>query len=255
MRAAAAAFRMQLSLALRTPNYWMVQISTVPQVILFLSVIDAFDRPDLTTHALLAPTLIAMWGTALWTGGSVVRDDRWGGQIENHAAAPTPYGVAVVARVAAVVVLSMLVVPITLVTARLSYGLDLEVRHPGLLVVVVLLTAAAITATGMIFSSLTILSRAAITFQSSASYPLLLLGGVFVPLELFPDWVQPLGRLVFLSWSTDLIRDAVTEASVADVQVRLLAIVVLGGIGFVAGQWLVRVIMHRVRVTGEISTI
>ena len=254
MIAARAAFRMQLRLALRTPNYWMTQVTTIPQVVLFLSVIDAFDRPDLLTHALLAPTLMTMWGTALWTGGSVVRNDRWAGQLEFHAATPTPYGLVVTARVAAVVLLSLLVVPITLVTAWIAYGVTLQVAHPFVLVLALLLTAAAITGTGIIFTSMTILSRSAIAFQSSASYPLLLLGGVFVPLSLLPAWTQPLGRLVFLSWSSDLIRDSVAQPPIAGLPGSVAAIVVLGGLGFAVGQWLVRVILRRIRVTGEISS-
>jgi ABC-2 type transport system permease protein len=122
------------------------------------------------------------------------------------------------------------------------------------LIVVLVLTAAAITGTGIIFSSLTILSRAAITFQSSASFPLLLLGGVFVPLSLLPAWVQPFGRLVFLSWSSDLIRDGVTQPTVTELPFRLGVLVVLGTLGFLAGQRLVQVVLHRVKVTGEISS-
>ncbi|NIR38841.1 MAG: hypothetical protein GWN07_23445, partial [Actinobacteria bacterium] len=103
MNALLAAYRMQLSLAWRTPNYWMTQATTPVQVVLFLSVIDAFDRPDLLAHALLAPALMTMWSTAVWTGGSVVRNDRWGGLLELHVAAPRSYWDVVVARVAAVV--------------------------------------------------------------------------------------------------------------------------------------------------------
>jgi len=253
VNAAAAAFKMQLRLALRTPNYWMVQISTIPQVIIFFSVIEAFDRPDLLINALLAPILMAMWSTALWTGGSVVRDDRWMGRLELHAAAPVGYGLVVTARVAAVVMLSLLVVPLTLATAWATYGIDIRIAHPVVLVVALLLTAAAITGTGMIFSSMTILSRAATTFQSSASYPFLLLGGVFVPLALLPVWARPFGRLVFLSWGSDLIRDSVTQPVVTALPWRLAAIVVLGAVGFGVAQWLVRVVLYRVRATGEIA--
>lgn len=242
-------------MALRTPNYWMVLISTPPQVILFLSVVDAFDRPDLITNALLAPILMNMWSTALWTGGSVMRDDRWAGLLEVHAASPQPYGLVVSARVAAVVLLSLLVIPITLLTAALTYGVDIQVMHWGLLLTTFGVTALAVVGTGIVFSSMTILSRAAITFQSAASYPFLLLGGVFVPLELLPAWVQPFGRLVFLSWSSDLVRDSVTQPLVDNALPRLGMVVLLGGIGFVAGLWLVRVVIDKVRLSGEISTI
>lgn len=254
MIAAVEAFKMQARLAVRTPNYWMTQITTIPQVIIFMSVVNAFDRPDLTVNALLAPILMTMWGTALWTGGGVMRDDRWMGRVELHAAAPTPYGLVVTARVAVVVLLSLLTVPITLATAWITYGIDINVQHPGILALVLLLTAAAITATGIAFSSLTLLTRAAITFQSAASYPFLLLGGVFVPVALLPIWVQPFGRFVFLSWSSDLIRDSVSEPLVTNLGPRLAALVVLGVIGFVVAQRLVSVVLYRVRVTGEITS-
>lgn len=246
---------MQLSLAIRTPNYWMAMVTTVPQVILFLSVVDAFDRPDLITNALMAPVLMTMWSTSLWTGGSVMRDDRWLGLLEVHASAPQPYGLVVAARVGAVVILSLLVIPITLITATLTYGINTQVNHPGLLFSTMLITALAVTGTGIIFSSMTILSRAANTFQSAASYPFLLLGGVFVPLELLPEWVQPLGRIVFLSWASDLVRDSVSAQVVEDVILRMGALVVLGVIGYVAGQRLIKVVLHKVRISGEISAI
>lgn len=246
---------MQLSLAFRTPNYWMVLISTPPQVILFLSVVDAFDRPDLMTNALMAPILMNMWSTSLWTGGSVMRDDRWRGLLEMHAAAPQAYGLVVASRVSAVVLLSLLVVPVTLITAVLTYGIDVQIASPGILVLTMTITALAMTGTGIIFSSMTILSRAAVTFQAAASYPFLLLGGVFVPLELLPAWLQPLGRLVFLSWASDLVRDSVAAAVVEDAAVRLGVLTSLGVAGFVAGQWLIRVVLHKVRVSGEISAI
>ncbi len=134
---------MQLALAVRTPNFWMAQFTAPPQTLLFLSVVDAFDRPDLVTHALLAPMLVSMWGVAVWTGGGVVRDDRWSGRLELHAAAPTSYAVVVAARVGAIVLLSLLTVPITLLTAWATYGVTVSVGHPVLLVAVLLATALA----------------------------------------------------------------------------------------------------------------
>lgn len=246
---------MQMDLALRTPNYWMALVTTVPQTIIFLSVVDSFDRPDLMVNALLAPILISMWGVSLWTGGSVMRDDRWQGRIELHLATPANYGLVVSARVAAVIALSILAVPLTLVTAALTYGVDVQVQHPWVLVAAFVVTAGAVVATGIIFSSMTLISRAANTFQSAASYPFLLLGGVFVPLDLMPGWVRPIGRFVFLSWSSDLIRDAVSSPVVADPWTRLAVIVSLGAAGMVLGLWLVRVIIDRVRVTGELASI
>lgn len=246
---------MQLDLAMRTPNLWMALVTTVPQTLIFLSVVDTFDRPDLTVNALLAPILISMWGVSLWTGGGVMRDDRWQGRIEIHLATPASYGMVVSARVAAVIALSLLAVPLTLATAALTYGVGVRIAHPWLMAAAFLVTAAAVVGTGIIFSSMTLISRAAVTFQSAASYPFLLLGGVFVPLDLLPSWVQPVGGIVFLSWSSDLIRDSVSSPVVADPWLRLAVIAGLGAAGMAVGQWLVRVIINRVRVSGELASI
>lgn len=254
MRPAVAAFRMQLRLAFRTPNFWMAQLTTPAQTVLFLSVVSAFDRPDLLAHAVIAPALITLWGTAVWTGGSVVRDDRWQGRLELHAAAPTPYGVVVPARVGAVMTLALSVIPLALLTAWLTYGVTVQVRHPWALAITAVLVVVAATGTAAIITSMTILSRAAITLQSSASYPFLLLGGVFVPLALLPVWARPIGRLVFLSWGSDLIRDSVTAAGIDGLPARMAALAALAVAGFVAANRLIRVVMRRVRVTGDISS-
>lgn len=253
-RAVAVAFQTQLRVGWRTGNYWSTLLISIPQTVIFLSFTQAFGRSDLLVNAIVAPILMTMWSTALWAGGAVMRDDRWQGRLEMHAAAPTSYAVVVVSRVAAVIVLSLLVVPIALTTAWVTYGVDIQVRRPVLLIVTLLVVAAAVVGTGIVFSSMTLLSRAATTFQASASYPFLLLGGVFVPISLLPGWTQPLGRLVFLSWGSDLVRDSIRQSRVPNAGWRLLAVVVLGLAGFLLGRQLFRVVMGKIKVSGEISS-
>ena len=140
-------FRMQLRAGARTPSFWMAMITTPAQTVLFLSVITAFDRPDLTAHAIIAPAIISMWGASVWTGGAIVRNDRWGGLLELHAASPTRYALPVVGRMAATMVLSLAAIPLALLTAWATFGVDVSVRHPWLLVPALLLTTAAMAAT------------------------------------------------------------------------------------------------------------
>ncbi|MBU1226138.1 MAG: ABC transporter permease [Actinobacteria bacterium] len=248
-----AGFRMQLRAGIRTPSYWMTILTTPAQTILFLSVITAFDRPDLTAHAVIAPAVVSMWGASVWTGGAIVRNDRWGAMLELHAATPTSYAVPVIGRMSATLLLSLAAIPLAMATAWLTFGLDVGVRHPWVLAAALVVTTAAMVSTALIFTSMTVLSRAAITFQNSASYPILLLGGAFVPLDLLPGWVHPIGRLIFLSWGTDLVRDSITAATVEDLWLRLGMVLLLGAAGLAAGTRLLRMVMHRVTVTGEIS--
>jgi hypothetical protein len=59
---------------------------------------------------------------------------------------------------------------------------------------------------------------------------------------------------MFLSWGSDLVRDAVAEPVVEGVPARLAVLTALGLAGFVVAHRLIRIVMRRVRVTGEITT-
>jgi ABC-2 type transport system permease protein len=79
------------------------------------------------------------------------------------------------------------------------------------------------------------------------------LGGVLVPVALLPGWIQPLSKVVFLSWSADLLRASLAAGPVPDVGFRLAMIVVLGAIGFAVASELLRRVLRRVRVSGELG--
>jgi ABC-2 type transport system permease protein len=59
--------------------------------------------------------------------------------------------------------------------------------------------------------------------------------------------------LVFLSWSSDLLRDALSPAPVPDLASRLAVILVLGVAAYVLGLALVRRTVDRLRRTGSLT--
>jgi ABC-2 type transport system permease protein len=116
-----------------------------------------------------------------------------------------------------------------------------------------LVTAFAILGTALVMASVFVLSRSARNFQNSLNYPFFLLGGVLVPVALLPGWLQPLCRLVFLSWSADLLRDALEPAPVRGVAARLLVIALLGAAAAALGRWLLHRMLDRLRRHGTLS--
>lgn len=102
-------------------------------------------------------------------------------------------------------------------------------------------------------AGLLVLSREVLVFQNSLTYPFYILGGVLVPLSLLPGWIQPFGRLVFLSWSSDLIRDAIDRPAVPGWPWRLAVIALLGLVTLAAGQAVIRRVADRARRTGSVS--
>ncbi len=52
---------------------------------------------------------------------------------------------------------------------------------------------------------------------------------------MFPDWLEPVSRLVFLYWSANLFRDSMQAAAPEGVLTGLSAIAILGVASAVAG--------------------
>lgn len=105
------------------------------------------------------------------------------------------------------------------------FGVEVSVDHPVVFALAIGATILATTASGLLMSTAFIATRSARTFQNSLSYPFYVLGGVLVPVSFLPDWVQPLSRVVFLSWSADLLRDCLRPGNVDAVAPRLAVIV------------------------------
>ena len=63
-------------------------------------------------------------------------------------------------------------------------------EHPLLFATGLLLTVLAMASWGSVLAPLYLLARSARTFQNSLSFPLYLLGGVLVQIDLYPAWVH-----------------------------------------------------------------
>lgn len=253
MRTLAAGFRFQLT-TMRGSIADFQPLITVPFfTVIFLSITEYAGRPDLAPFAVLAPTLIALWGMALLVAGELIDNERWGGTLEALIATPASFALVITGRIAAVTLVSLVAFAETWVVAWAVFGVAVAISHPALLLITVAVTAVAMAGTASMMSAVFVLARSARIFQNSLSYPFYVLGGVLVPVALLPEWLQPLSRVVFLSWSADLLRDSLTPASVADPVLRLGVVLGLGAVGLGIGILLLRRVLVRVRTLGTLT--
>jgi ABC-2 type transport system permease protein len=108
-------------------------------------------------------------------------------------------------------------------------------------------------ATALLMAALFVAARSARTFQNTISYPLYLLGGVFVPVALLPGWLHPISRVVFLSWSTDLMRDCLSVEPLHNYWPRLGIVAGLGLIALVDGYLILSRVIDRARAIGSVG--
>lgn len=252
MKTLATAFRFQLRTTHRELDHMMVLITVPLYTVVFLLIVQHADRGDLTGHAVLAPVLIALWAMALMVSGELIEEERYAGTLELAIASPSRYSAVLAGRILAVTTLSLVSLLETLVVAWL-FGVRVTIHHPWLFVATLVVTVLATAGTAVIMSSIFVLARSARTFQNSLSYPFYVLGGVIVPVSLLPEWLQPVTRAVYLSWSSDLLRDTVSSGTVDAATARLAIVAALGLTGYVAGRLMLRRILTKVRGTGELG--
>ncbi|MFP5317814.1 MAG: ABC transporter permease [Acidimicrobiia bacterium] len=253
MRGLWGAVRLQLQIVTGDRSYLNEIVANPFFAIVFLGVVKAAGRDDLTSFALAAPVLITVWGMALEISGDVVDYDRGTGILEEVVTTPTPLPLVVFGRVAAVSLLSLVAVVETALVARIGFGVSISVEHPLLLAVTLALTCMATTGTALIMAAAFVLARSARTYQNTLNYPIYLLSGVLVPLSFLPEWLRPLGRCLFLSWSADLLRGCLRPGPVDGALAALVMVFLLGAAGFVAGRALLARVLRHVRQLGTLG--
>jgi ABC-2 type transport system permease protein len=232
----------------------LIALVTAPMMTLvFLAITRHAGREDLAPYAVLAPALIALWSAALMISGEIVERERSNGSLEALVATPASFAAVVTGRIAAVTLLSLAAFGESWLAGWLVFRVVVPIWHPVAFAATLAVTALAMAGTASVMSALFVLARSARTFQNSLNYPFYVLGGVMVPVSFLPGWLEPVSRAVFLSWSANLLRDALSPAPVPSLLPRLGAVLGLGVVGYLAGLVLLRRAVDRLRRTGSLG--
>lgn len=237
----------------RDPTSWMAFVLVPVNTLVFMAIIQHAGRDDLAGHAVLAPAIIAVWTTAMFGSGEIVSNDRGGGTLDALVSTPAPLAVVLLGRISTITVFSMLAIAESWLVAGVVFGVWIPIHHVTEFVIAMVATAFAVAGTATTLSALLVLAREARSYVNSLSYPIYLLGGVMVPVGLYPEWIQLLCRALFLSWSMDLLREALQPEAMEHVAARVVIVMVLGAAGYMIGLVIYRRVLDRARATGEVS--
>ncbi len=249
----AAAGRFQGRLVLTHRDYLLDLVRTPLMTVVFLLLVRHSGQPQLIAYGLLAPVLMAVWSMAMLISGEVVDSDRTFGTLELLIAAPTSFARVVLSRVWVTTAISLVTVVEVGAVAYLGFHIVPHVYHPVVFAAGLLATAAATACSACLMAALFVATRTARTFQNSLSYPILLLGGIFVPLGRLPDWTHPIGRLIYLSWSSDLLRASLAPGTVGSWAGYVAAILGLGALAGLGGWFVLARVVRMVRETGTVG--
>ncbi|WP_262391482.1 ABC transporter permease [Nocardiopsis sp. CNR-923] len=221
--------------------------------LLYMSIMEYSGRSDLNTHAVIAPMLMTLWTAALSFSGEMISANRENGRLELLLASPTSFPMLVFGRLCACMLLGLPSFAMSYVSAGLAFGYWMPIHHPGVFAGALLLTALATAAAATALSSAFVLTLGARIVQNTLSFPVYLLGGVIVPVSLFPGWLEGISRLVFLSWSADLLRASASPEPVENAGLHFAMLLLLGAASLAFGLLSIVWFLHRARQLGALS--
>jgi len=212
-------------------------------------------KPHLATYGFVASVLMTIGQMGNFVAGEVVFRDRIEQILELAVACPTPYYLALLARVTVITGLGMLGALESWIIVRVCFDIPLTIYHPWVALSALLCTSLAAAGTALLTTALFGLSSHVRTFQNAINGPLYLLGGVLVPVAYLPNSLQLLSPWVFFYWSASLLRAALVPEPVVHAAQSLVYILSLGAAAALLGIGVLQRMLDRLRHSGSLGLV
>lgn len=179
-----------------------------PAVLTAMTLLAAEGRGLDSSAVGLGSGLIALWGVTVWTAGQILRRELWQGTLAAILMRPVDLRLVLAGKCLGGTIVAVTAISLSVGVTSLLVGEPLRVGSPLAFGATLLATIVAAGVLGMGMNSLFLLSRAAPRIAEAILYPVFILGGLLVPLELLPALVRPLAWALPLYWGGELLRDA-----------------------------------------------
>ena len=253
LRPLVAAVRAQFNISRRTV-YDLAPMFLQPAFTLVLMAVFAYaGREDLSTYALVATMLMGVSATAIYIASDLMSQEQDFQTFELVLASPAPFSTVLMTRMMVITSISLMGMAESWLIIRFVFGVSLAIHHPWVFAATMLLTAFAAAGTALVPAALFTFARSARTYQNSITYPVYIFSGILVPLSVFPDWLAPVSRAIFLYWSGELLRDSMQTATPEGVMVKLGVIALLGAGAALAGAVLIARMIHYLKREGRLG--
>ncbi|MFE9647459.1 ABC transporter permease [Streptomyces sp. NPDC006365] len=223
------------------------------QTLVMMSVMEFTGRYDLSAYAVVAPTLMTMWTSALIFSTDLIAEDKEDSRMETMVATPASFPFLVFGRLCGAMLLALPAFALAVLVAGGVFGYWMPVPHPLVFAAALILTAAGTAAATTALSALFVTRPGDYVLGSTMVYPVFLLSGVVVPTSELPGPLEAVSRLSYLAWAAELLRDATDPAPVAHAVPRLGMVLLLGALLLAAGAVALARFLCRARELGVLS--
>ncbi len=205
------------------------------------------------TYVVAAAGIMGMWGSTLLGAGYSVVIERYFGTLQYLFASPSSLEEIIAGKALASAVMGLWNLIFVLVIALVLFGIDLEIAHPVLFIVALLICIFSFSALGILLSTLFVLSRSAAALGNILEFAAFVVCGIMYPLSFLPVWIRPLSYVLTPTWGAIVLRGAIVEPHLESGFYMSVAVVcILSVLYLVVGHYLYSRIDYQVRVTASL---
>ncbi|EST38922.1 hypothetical protein N566_04840 [Streptomycetaceae bacterium MP113-05] len=192
---------------LTTSKLYLITAVLIPLVLASLAhfMFEGTNRDSGPLQIALSAGLMGMWSSTLLGSGNAINRLRFMKVLEPLVGSPTSTFVFALPFALATASMGLYSLLATLLWSTLFFDMPLHLADPGLFVLAVLVTVAALGILGLLLASAFILYPTAQSLANVMEYPVWMLSGVLVPVTALPGPLQEVSRLLAPSWGVKAV--------------------------------------------------
>ncbi|WP_078379951.1 ABC transporter permease [Sutcliffiella halmapala] len=191
----------------------MYQFLLFFQPLLFLSIVYFLKqmRGDVNIEKfVVASALISMWSYVLYSSGSALIAQKWNDTLKLLIAAPISLFQIILTKAISNAFIALISMVLSFTYARFIYQLPIGIEHLGLFFLSVLVLLLSLSVVGMILAIVFVAFQNVFDYQNLILTPVILLCGVFIPVESMPFLLKGIAYLIPMTWGIQAVYETLT---------------------------------------------
>ena len=189
----------------------MYQFLLFFQPLLFLAIIYFLRevRGDAESgQFVVATALLSMWTYVLYSSGSALTSLKWNETLTLLIAAPTSLFQVILTKTIANSFIALISMILSFIYGRFIFQFPIGIHNYALFFIAVLVLLISLSVVGLILAAVFTISENVYSYQNLMLTPVLLLCGVFIPVDQFPSLLQPIAYAIPMTWGIQSVYQA-----------------------------------------------
>lgn len=187
----------------------MFKFCLIYQPIIYLFVTYMMYRSsgsdNFASFVILGSGITTLWSCICYSSAGDIERERFMGTLEIIYGAPASFKVIVCGKIIGNTLLGMLPLLVAVSLGAVFTGDQFDIREPGFFVIALLLTVIGFMSISFVFAAFFTISRGAKILMNCMSFPIYILCGFMVPIEVLPSWLHPLCKVLSPTWAMKLL--------------------------------------------------